>query len=382
MNSSTTTIKPKAGFNENELNSAFLIISIVNLVIVIFGTIGNLFTFLILMRKNLRTNYSYTRYLSALCIIDILCLYNWNFSIIYSDVFKLKRIEFYSPASCRIFSYFAYSSLQISSWIMCVIGIDRIVLLLSTKRNKTESSRVFEWLKKINPFQSTIAVISILIVLIMSINIIVLIKNAEPYIENRTNSSNKTTNSTRTFTCYAPEKFFKIWDIFHVLMYSLIPFCIIFGQNFLIAFLTLKQSRRMTKYGTKSCDDQPGTSQLKNSSVLKLSYSKKSTLANASVKKVTKQQQSKGSYVKNLLIFLTLSFFFTTLPYSLIYATNLNETYFKITYSGSIIKRCLVSLQYTRHSINFLIYILTSTIIQNEIKKCFQEIKASFLKKF
>jgi hypothetical protein len=385
MNSTVAIIKPRLN---DELKPAYLIISIINLVFVVFGTIGNLFTFFVLIRKNLRTVYSYTRYLSALCIIDIICLYNWNFSLIYADVFQKMKIEFYSPLSCRIFSYIAYSSLQLSSWIMCVIGIDRIILLVSAKKSKTVNSNKFKWLKKINPFQSTVAIVSILTVVIMLFNILVIIINAEPYVDknsknNMTNSSEKPVTSSRTFTCYAPETFFKIWDIIHVLVYSLIPFCIIFIQNFLIAFLTLKHARRMNRYATTSgAEHQPGTSRSKFSNAFTSPNDKNSTSVDTSKKKTQQQQQqSKGSYVKNLLIFLTLSFFFTTLPYSLIYATNLNETYFKVTYTGSIIKRCLISLQYTRHSTNFLIYILTSTIIQNEIKKCFQEIKSFLFKR-
>ena len=381
MNS--TTEKPKAS---DALTTAYLIISIINFAFVVFGTVGNLFTFFILMRKNLRTVYSYTRYLSALCIIDILCLYNWNFTFIYQDILSSdkKRIEYYTPLSCRIFSFIAYSSLQLSSWIMCVIGIDRIILLVSMKKNKPANSienkkNIFDWLKKINPFQSSLLVVILLTVIIFSVNLVVLIKNAEPYVNHKANSSNQT--STRTFTCYAPEAFFKIWDIFHVLMYSVIPFCIILTQNCLIAVLTLKHSRRMRRYEkpqTSSTVTATGTMKSKFSEMF---TSKKSSVdATTRNKSVKQQSQSKGTYVKNLLIFLTVSFFFTTLPYSMIYTTTLNETYFKYHY-GSIVKRCLVSLQYTRHATNFLIYILTSSIIQKEIKKFFEEVKFYLFKR-
>jgi hypothetical protein len=383
MNS--TTIKT----SNEDLKPAYLIISIINFVFVVFGTLGNLFTLLILMRKNLRKVYSYTRYLSALCIIDILCLYNWNFTFIYQDIFSNThmRIEYYSSLSCRVFSYCAYSSLQLSSWIMCAIGIDRIILIVSTKRKKTVDIKndakdigLCRLIKKINLFKSTVAIVVLLAVIILATNFVVLVNNAEPYSGSQ-NSSNYT--NMRTFTCYAPVDFFKIWDIFHVLMYSLLPFFIIFIENFIIAFLTIKNSRRMKKYDlTPSSNSTSATGPSKFSKFFKSFKERNSTFetTGSSRKRNGASQQSKGSYVKNLLIFLTLSFFFTTLPYSMIYATSLNDILIQ-SYTGNIIKRCLISLQYTRHSTNFLIYILTSTIIQNEIKKCFKEIEFSLFKR-
>ena len=379
-----STMRPSSS---GDLIKAYSIISIINFVFVVFGTIGNLLTFFILMRKNLRKSYSYTRYLSALCIIDIICLYNWNFTFIYQDIFSAKRmrIEYYTPASCRIFAYIAYSSLQISSWIMCVIGIDRIILLVSTKQNKSSTNSLprknfREFLKKVNPFQSTLAVVIIVAVIILGMNLVVLVDNAEPY----SNGNNTNQTSSRKFTCYAPVEFFKAWDIVHVLMYSLLPFLIIFVENFLIAFLTLKHSRRMKKYERTVSTTEPKQSAF--SKIIK-SFKKGDSLTASTSFELKKSEtikrlssQSKGSYVKNLLIFLTLSFFFTTLPYSMIYASQLNDILIR-SYSGNIIKRCLLSLQYTRHSTNFLIYILTSTIIQNEFKKCFKEIEFTIFKR-
>ena len=360
----------------------YLIISIINFVLIVFGTVGNLFTFLILMRKNLRPVYSYTRYLSALCLIDIVCLYNWNFTYIYQDILSSdkKRIESYSPMSCCIFSYIAYSSLQLSSWIICVIGIDRIITLVSTKQTKIKKANhlaenkncSFEWLKKKNPFQNTLIVIFFVSLIIFTVNIMVLIKNANPYLDSISNSSNETI--TRTFKCYSSDKFFKIWDIVHLLMYCLIPFIVIFTQNVLIAVFTVKNAKRMKKYELPETPfTHNGTETLK----VRIITNPKNELISEeydSIRSSKRHQHHKEKYVKNLLIFLTVAFFFTTLPYTVIYTTSLKDTFFQ-TSTGIIIKRCLQSLQYTRHAGSFLIYILTSSIIKKEINNCFNEIK-------
>ena len=96
------------------------ILFIINFLFIVLGTFGNLFTFAILMRKNVR-KHSCMRYLAALSIIDLFCLYTWNFSLVYS-VLKNKKIEHEGAMICRFFSFFCYFILQSSSWIICSIG--------------------------------------------------------------------------------------------------------------------------------------------------------------------------------------------------------------------------------------------------------------------
>jgi len=83
--------------------------------------------------------------------------------------------------------------------------------------------------------------------------------------------------------------------------------------------------------------------------------------------------QNKSSQVQNLLLFLTISFFVSTLPYSMFYAMRLN---FEIT--DKDVKDfwigALSLLQYVRHSSNFLIYLFTSSIIYSEIQIIIKEI--------
>ena len=64
-----------------------------HLFLIIFGTVGNLCTFLILMRSNIR-KHSCMRYLATLCLLDIFSLYTWNFSRVYKELFTKRKIEF------------------------------------------------------------------------------------------------------------------------------------------------------------------------------------------------------------------------------------------------------------------------------------------------
>ena len=95
-------------------------LSTINMIVIVFGTIGNTLTLSILFRKNVY-KHSCMRYLAALCLLDIFCLYTWNFSIVHS-MFKRRKIEHEGALLCRIFSFYSYFILQASSWVICAIG--------------------------------------------------------------------------------------------------------------------------------------------------------------------------------------------------------------------------------------------------------------------
>jgi hypothetical protein len=97
--------------------------------------------------------------------------------------------------------------------------------------------------------------------------------------------------------------------------------------------------------------------------------------------KRNKKQQSKGSQVANLLLFLTVSFVIATVPYSTFYALKLNLNLLNAE-SRNILINILSLLQYLRHAANFLIYLATSSIIKNEFKLIFNELKRAYRQRF
>ena len=110
------------------------VLSMMNFSFIIFGTLGNLITFFLLLRKNVR-KHSSMRYLAALCLVDTCCLYTWNFSNIYK-IFRHKKIEHENAIICRLFAFYSYFILQASSWLIVAIGFDRLLTFLFKKENK------------------------------------------------------------------------------------------------------------------------------------------------------------------------------------------------------------------------------------------------------
>jgi hypothetical protein len=187
--------------------------------LIIFGTLGNLMTFFLLLRKNVR-KHSSMRYLAALCLVDTCCLYTWNFSGVYK-FFVNKKIEHESAIVCRLFAFYSYFILQASSWLIVAIGFDRLLTFLFKKANSL--TRLIH---------NTKFLIASNLVFIAVFNFVVLVNNAVP-----TDSANAL---NRTYTCYEPTSFYLIWDIVHIIMYSILPFALILIENIILAFLTMK----------------------------------------------------------------------------------------------------------------------------------------------
>jgi uncharacterized membrane protein YozB (DUF420 family) len=217
----------------HRVNHMEQVLPMINFVFIIFGTIGNLATFFLLMRKNVH-KHSSMRYLAALCLVDMGCLYTWNFSIVYK-FFQQRKIEHESAIICRLFSFYCYFILQASSWLIVAIGFDRLLTFLFKKENQL--TRLIHNSKFL--IAATLAFIA-------AVNFVVLVNNAVPvkprlvFDGPSENSTFTIAQSNRTYTCYEPANFYLIWDIVHIVMYSILPFVIILAENFTLAYLTMK----------------------------------------------------------------------------------------------------------------------------------------------
>lgn len=137
----TITIPPIRQYEIVHHNSDLFVLNLISVIdsfIIIIGTIGNLTSLYLLTRKRLRP-VSSMRYLAALTLVDTICLYGWYLSSVYRQLNgdQLKRIENLSPILCKIIAYVSFSSLQLSSILLCMLTIDRfLIIVASTWRQK------------------------------------------------------------------------------------------------------------------------------------------------------------------------------------------------------------------------------------------------------
>ncbi|CAF0992104.1 unnamed protein product [Brachionus calyciflorus] len=343
-NSKSDSLPINLTINEPEDNIILSILSIVDLIIIVLGTIGNLTCFYLLTRKRLRS-VSSMRYLSALTLIDCLSLYGWYLSSVYrqlNDESNLKRLENVSSFSCKFIAYLSFTSLQFSSFLLCLISFDRLFIIISSYwRTKYTNKKL----------SNLIIIFSALFFLILNLVIPLNLGNkgfsklkAKKYTRDVYSSDNvdnlinlnrpfykRIENDDMTFwLCYDDnDNLLRVWNILHLCLYSLIPFPILCVLNLIVIYLTRVAAKQANQ-------DQ----------------------------KVKHGQQ----FVTRLLLFLAISFICTTLPSTITYAfwhkSILTKKY------GRLFLNLLNTIQFSRHSFNWIIYLCSSSFMRIEFKKC------------
>ena len=143
-------------------------------------------------------------------------------------------------------------------------------------------------------------------------------------------SVNQTRIEPKVIVCYNEfDLVLSAWNKIHLCIYSLIPFPILFVLNLIVIHMIRIAAR---------------------------------------AKEAHKRLKQGQQFVIRLLLFLTLSFLFSTLPSTIVYAFWHNQV-LNMKY-GRVFLNLLNSLQFSRHSSNWLIYIYSSSFIRDEFKKC------------
>jgi hypothetical protein len=103
-------------------------LSIYALLLIIVGTVGNVLTIVVLLRRNLR-RFSTGRYLISVSLCDLISLYGWNLNNFYK--FNLsatnQNIEDLSLIHCRIISFVTFVALQLSSWCLSAVSVGKFL---------------------------------------------------------------------------------------------------------------------------------------------------------------------------------------------------------------------------------------------------------------
>ena len=112
-------------------------LSIYALVLIIVGTIGNLLTIIVLLRRHLR-RFVTVRYLIIVSICDIISLYGWNLNSFYKFNISIQNsnIEDLSLLHCRLISFLSFVSLQLSSWCLSAVSLGKKNKLINFPRKK------------------------------------------------------------------------------------------------------------------------------------------------------------------------------------------------------------------------------------------------------
>jgi hypothetical protein len=204
---------------------AFAVISIA---IIVLAILLNTTTLLIFrLNKTMRSMPSLV-YLSFVLVSDTLSLFCWNLNA-YLTPFHSARMENFNVATCRVFLFLQYFSLEASALLLTMLVIDRFFATLS----KLMPAK-FHWL----PFNTINYALgwSLLIVcavLVLNVHILIL--------------AGGSVNSEGAVNCYSSVNgsnvYNGVWDKVHMVVFSFIPCLAILVFNALLVRLLVKHHR-------------------------------------------------------------------------------------------------------------------------------------------
>jgi len=293
---------------------------IYSLILILIGTPLNLLCFYIFTRLVPNRSNPTIIVFAHLALIELLIPFTWNINYVvrellwkYQKHISLKNLEQHSLFICKLISYSAYFSLECAAWLKTLATFARCVSL-----NHQWSLQKY-LLKPIIVRR----VILIVIFLIGLINFPIWIINGE-----RDILKNNETNQTEIrIKCYQ-SKFFRSWEIVHLLLYNFIPFTLMIVCNLSI----IRQVR----------DSRQRTQRAKFSSPLSNNRNKRS---------------NEGGRLTKTLILITIFFIIFTSPSAIFYI-----------FFGKVKRRHrdlitmnLSNLATTSHVTSFIIYWLSST---------------------
>jgi hypothetical protein len=116
--------------------SIIIILKVYPVLMLIFGLLGNLLSFCVLIRANMR-RYSTFCYLACLALVDLFVIITFctNFISLYHFNNDIQN----GPFACKLFAFCIYFLPQYSSWILVAVSIDRVISAKYLRLAKTWS---------------------------------------------------------------------------------------------------------------------------------------------------------------------------------------------------------------------------------------------------
>jgi hypothetical protein len=337
-------------------------LSYYTLFLIIIGTICNFTSFMIMHKKNM-SKHSCMRYLSILSLTDVIVLYQWNMNTFFK--YNLSKPPIYSDLEeislfwCRWICYLAFTSLQLSSWLLSLVSFDRFMIIYS----RWWRTHIMSEPKIVN------LIIFCLATFICLLNSHLLFLNGYKKVEMKKNPMPLTTsfasiNNNNTLTnilmnssfesnltntikyeevvvcyksLYSSTYIFPNWQRVHLLMYNFIPFSIMFICNSMIIYNIKFHSSHKIKTKSKS----------------------------------NKKRKTRTSF---MLVLVTFSFMCLTLPSVIVH------TFFRDSLSNKPYRRLVNlivnNLLHTSHAIDFFLYVFTAPNFRAELYIFFTAIYA------
>lgn len=298
-------------------------------IMIILGTIGNIFCIVILLRKNLRRHTTVV-YLVALSLNDLIVLYTGLMRQWIKITFDVD-VRLLSEFSCKFHMWMVYVSLDTSAWILVIVTLERVALVWFPHSSKSRCKK-----------QMAGIILGVLLGTVMLVNAHLMYGIGDVTMT----ESNRTTSEQ----CYYENDEYKqfyvdIWPWIDLAKFNAVPFAIILIGSICIITNVIKRRRKL----------------------------------NVSVAPQGIQQKDKQVNSMTItLIVLNTAFLISTTPIS-IYLAFYNK-WSKNASNHDVARLVLLwavvnLLMYSNNTVNFLLYCVSGSNFRREIRCLFKRNK-------
>jgi hypothetical protein len=303
-------------------------------ILLLLGGLGNPLCILILLRKNYHNPTIV--YLCLLAAFDCLVLFTGLLRQYLKDAFQID-IRNYNSFSCKIHVFLTYTFMQISSYILVAVALNRFTIVFNRTiccKQKTISKNTTNSKAK-SSLKSVYIIFALICVLVSLMNFHFLIY----YDINKKLKQNEHVNDC-TILKGQNEKYYyfraEIYGKLHLYLFIVLPSCILIVVNFLI--------------------------------IKKIMTSNKKSRATA----VSSKNRDKRASLSVMLVSVCIWFILLKTPASIYLnfpVQEMNKVYFPFTYN------LFMLINYTNHAVNFILYVLTCPSFRQEFDEFFTKSK-------
>lgn len=289
-------------------------------VLIVVGTLGNTASIIVLTRRSFR-NSTCMFYLTVLSCADLLVLYTGLLRFWIRSAFSVD-IRTLSIWSCKVHVFLVYFAMDLSSWVLMTVTLDRCILVCFPFR-----SRLFTTMKRAPYILTTLVLLLVLV-----------------------NSHFFATVTVQNNHCtYKSRLSMVVWPWIDLVVCNLIPFLVMLFCSLLISRKILQTNKRVSVQRTRTISGESGSAPNDNS------------------------KAAKSSSVTIMLLIIIFSFFLLTLP---LVGFNISYRYWIETATNSelatleLVRTTFSMLLYTNHVIHF-ICCLSGRRFRREVRNLF-----------
>lgn len=289
-------------------------------VLIVVGTLGNTASIIVLTRRSFR-NSTCMFYLTVLSCADLLVLYTGLLRFWIRSAFSVD-IRTLSIWSCKVHVFLVYFAMDLSSWVLMTVTLDRCILVCFPFR-----SRLFTTMKRAPYILTTLVLLLVLV-----------------------NSHFFATVTVQNNHCtYESRLTMMVWPWIDLVVCNLIPFLVMLFCSLLISRKILQTNKRVSVQRTRTISGESGSAPNDNS------------------------KAAKSSSVTIMLLIIIFSFFLLTLP---LVGFNISYRYWIETATNSelatleLVRTNFSMLLYTNHVIHF-ICCLSGRRFRREVRNLF-----------